>query len=414
MEQKYLVLEDKLVLIFEELDKDSDEIKNKLNEDERNKGFYSTFYFSDADQYIWDESNPHTKEDRELYRDNPCFVIGSIEGNYIKLKKNIFKITENFYISKDLGIEKRYFYKHPNISIIRTLNNYAKSSIWIDTEEQYLCLEEKSQHISKKMFDIVLKKFPNQRQMELYKFSQIDEVLKDFFDTEDFSNKYIEYIEKRQKLKDKDFFDKQSAGFSYAGRIDLERNKAILEELNKLLNKEVEERIWQKELLPFIRLLFPQYIYVMDEVGILDTKDDQRRIDYILIDYDGNVDIVEMKTPQIQLLKKTQYRNNYVESTDLVGSIMQCEKYLFDLTSKKAFHEVRIKNKLKRKLKVDYEIHVNHPHAIVIAGRSNEFDDNQKADFQVIKRKYANIVDIISYDDLITRLRHMIESVSES
>lgn len=413
MEQTYLLVDDKLVLFFDELDNDSDELIKKVNVDGRHKGIFSTFYLTKEDQCRWDEIYLHSDKLLKDYEGTSCFVIGRVVGKYIKLEKKIFRIEEDFYISKDLKIDKKYFYKYPNISVIRTLSKYANSPIWIDSNEHYYELEGEKQHISEKMFKNMLKKFPNPMQMHLYKFSEIDKILKDFFDTEDYSNRYKEYVEKRQKLKDEDFFEKQIANFAYAGKIDLERNETILTHLNKLLKMEVDEKEWQKELLPFIRLLFPQYIYVIDEIGILNTKEEKRRIDYILIDYDGNVDIIELKVPQIQLLKKNQYRYNFIESTDLAGSIMQCEKYLDDLTSHKKIHEERIEKKIREKLIVDYKVHINRPHALIIAGRTNDFDENQKKDFQVIKRKYTNIVDIISYDDLTTRLLHMIESVNE-
>jgi hypothetical protein len=37
----------------------------------------------------------------------------------------------------------------------------------------------------------------------------------------------------------------------------------------------------------------------------------------------------------------------------------------------------------------------------------------QMADFEVIKRKYKNVLDIITYDDLLERLRRIVEACSK-
>ena len=42
-------------------------------------------------------------------------------------------------------------------------------------------------------------------------------------------------------------------------------------------------------------------------------------------------------------------------------------------------------------------------------GRSNLLNKHQKEDFEVIRRKYKNVIDIMSYDDLIHRLENIIE-----
>ena len=46
-----------------------------------------------------------------------------------------------------------------------------------------------------------------------------------------------------------------------------------------------------------------------------------------------------------QILRPSKYRGNFVESRELTGAIMQCEKYLFDLTSDKKKFEDKISKK---------------------------------------------------------------------
>ena len=42
-------------------------------------------------------------------------------------------------------------------------------------------------------------------------------------------------------------------------------------------------------------------------------------------------------------------------------------------------------------------------------GRTNDLkDSNQRLDFEIIKRHYSNVVDVISYDELVQRLDRII------
>jgi hypothetical protein len=50
---------------------------------------------------------------------------------------------------------------------------------------------------------------------------------------------------------------------------------------------------------------------------------------------------------------------------------------------------------------------------IIIMGRETKMSKEQLEDFEVVKRKYKNVADIITYDDLIRRLKSIIERFEE-
>ena len=62
------------------------------------------------------------------------------------------------------------------------------------------------------------------------------------------------------------------------------------------------------------------------------------------------------------------------------------------------------------KLPKDFHINITNPSGIIIMGRCLNMSSEQKRDFEIVKRKYKNIVDIITYDDLLKRLRIMIDN----
>ncbi|WP_422717944.1 Shedu anti-phage system protein SduA domain-containing protein [Franzmannia pantelleriensis] len=46
--------------------------------------------------------------------------------------------------------------------------------------------------------------------------------------------------------------------------------------------------------------------------------------------------------------------------------------------------------------------------ASVLLGRDNDFTSEQFFDFEIIRRKYANMLDIMTYEDLLRRLENII------
>ena len=82
---------------------------------------------------------------------------------------------------------------------------------------------------------------------------------------------------------------------------------------------------------------------------------------------------------------------------------------------------IQVDEKGEKKLREIYknqlhgvEIKIRNPKSIIILGRSNNMSDEQKSDFEIIKRKYSNMTDIITYDDLLCRLKNIINKFSKN
>jgi len=187
----------------------------------------------------------------------------------------------------------------------------------------------------------------------------------------------------------------------------------LLERLNTMLNNEVKysEPQWQEEIIQIILLLFPKYIAVFDEVRFKDIYNNKiRRLDYGLIDFMGNLDLIEIKIPfEKSIVSVRQYRENHIPNRDLSGAIMQIEKYIYYLNKTGINGEKSLTKKYKDKLPANLEIKITNPNGMIIMGRDKNLDKQQLADFEIIKRKYKNILDIFTYDDLLRRMEIMIE-----
>ena len=91
---------------------------------------------------------------------------------------------------------------------------------------------------------------------------------------------------------------------------------------------------------------------------------------------------------------------------------MQAEKYLFHLSKGGRGAETLINEQYQNDLPDSFEVKITNPKAIIISGRDYEFSDAELFDFEVIKRKYANVVDILTYDDLLRRLKNLKDKYS--
>ena len=130
-------------------------------------------------------------------------------------------------------------------------------------------------------------------------------------------------------------------------------------------------------------------------------------------DANGTIDILEIKKPfHSGLLSKTRYRDYYSPKTELSGLVMQVEKYMFHLNKWGRAGELNILKKRKHQLPADFEVKITNQKAMIIFGRDGDFTDDEKLDFEIIKLKYAKIMDIMTYDDLLHRLENIISMVN--
>ena len=207
---------------------------------------------------------------------------------------------------------------------------------------------------------------------------------------------------------------------------ETEKYSFILARLQKMIQNEdsYAENIWRNEIIQIITLIYPKYVAAVKELCIKGTvieKAENRFIDIALFDVNGNIDVIEIKKPSdtIPLLSSGKYRDNYVPSKDLTGAIMQVEKYIYHLKRMGKEGEKLLTTQIYKKRKCDsvvanMKVRITNPRGMVIMGRSVNLSDEQKNDFEIIRRKYANIVDIITYDDLIYRLECLIRKFAQT
>lgn len=332
--------------------------------------------------------------------DNKQFIIGRVEGDYYKIYKEILMTNNDVLFHINCSITIKYFIVNKNVSILSKFEKLAKQQIIIGGELDNAIPELE--------FKRVINSFPTKTELNYYADSRITNVISQYLDgVKDSGKAFEKYLEKRNKIAN-------VSTIPSINSYELDKYTFILETLKEMLQNSdsYSENDWKTQILEIILILYPKYIQCFSNVMIKDfyTRIDQttnRYIDLMLVDSNGNVDVIEIKKPFDNcVITSNTYRDNYTPLKELSGTIMQVEKYLFHLNKWGVKGERELSNKYETELSNNLKIQITNPKGIVILGRDNNLNKRQLFDLEIIKRKYANMMDIITYDDLIKRLEN--------
>lgn len=381
-------------------------VDHKLKEDGE-VTFGRTFTFS-QDQLLVD---PDIELEHETGR---RFLLALLEGDYFRIDKSILNIQFDLLLHKSLNISKKFFVAIGNVSIFRKIDHLIAEPIIVGGDMEGA--------IPLKDFYVLLRVFPTKTTLEHYAHSRISRILKDYFGTmSDAERKLEDHLNRnsaetfRRDISERDE-GSQASPASILDEYEIIKFEYIRDKMTAMLKESepYKEKDWQRLIVKLLLLIFPKYVAVLENLQIKDyysslSKTTDRFIDLTLVDANGNIDIIEIKKPFSNcLLSTSPYRDNYIPKKELSGAVMQVEKYVFHLNKWGVEGEREINRKRAAELPPGMQIKIANPKAMIILGRDKDFAAGQKFDFEIIKRKYANIVDIMTYDDLLQRLENII------
>lgn len=346
------------------------------------------------------------RELEEYEGDSICFSIGKVVDHYVEIYCDVIDTRHKFFFSESIKLNQKMFIAYRNISILKKLDQVVDSDVYIgDDEKKVDC------YLPVDVYQKLVEAFPNSSELTKYAHKRIAALVKEFIPQCDkYEYVYEKYIDKREQsyLSDRHLNDS-----SANKKIKLEQFSIALGELKNLLNEaeQIGETTWQQKIENILQLLYPQYILCTRELTIEGIDGYDKRPDFILVDANGFIDIMEIKKPTMNVLsKQPTYRNNYVPAREFSGAVQQIEKYIFCLNCLDR-EKSRFLLQLSKKLPENIKPQAVNPQGILLLGRSKDFNEQQTRDFELIKRQYNNIADIMTYDDLIARFERIIESL---
>jgi len=359
------------------------------------------FSFETADVVERTES----EEDSEF---EYTFLFGIADGPYFRIKAKILGLKHDLMLAKNMKLSAKSFIAYRDISVFRRIDKLIDEAIVVGGDEDGAIPQE--------AFDELLANFPTTTEVDHYARARVTEILKDYLGTmSDAQIKLDNFLNRKKTIRNRSKID-------FIKDYEPKKFEYVRDEISAMLQKvEADPKVyneqdWQRQITEFILLIFPKYVAVLEKIHIKDfypkgcKQQTKREIDLMLVDVNGSVDIIEVKKPKSdQLLSRAVgSRGNYTPASALSEAIMQVEKYLFHLGKWGRPGEMDIQERRRDELPSGVEVRVTNPKAMLILGRDKDFDLDQLFDFEIIKRKYANIVDIMTYDDLLRRLETII------
>mgnify|MGYP000963238927 CR=1 FL=1 len=356
------------------------------------------FVFSKADIIEVQDEDVDDIFDEDYY--HYMFKVGVLEAEYYRIDC-IQTLTHNLYIHKDMDMSMKTFLHAGKVSIFEIIDKMIDHDIYVGGQNENA--------FSPTDFDTLIKQFPTEYEINKYRTARVSAIIKEAVELKkDYQADYEKYLNKKSSLKPPKFINDLRNS-------EIEKYTLIKRKLESMLqNETISEKQWQQEILEFILLLFPKYIKVIRELPIKDSfSNSMRSVDFALIDSSGYLDIIEIKKPDVQsIVSQRTYRDNHIPIKDLSGAIMQVEKYVLNLNKWGQHGEDYLNKKYKSDLPENFDLKIINPSGLIIMGRTQNLTTSQLSDFEVVKRKYKNVIDIITYDDLLFRLNTILSQFS--
>ena len=383
--------DNKLILVYEP-DYNIEAVRKSLDED--NLNLKHTFFLGRKNEY----SSASEEESEEIFR----FVVGELVNGYYRLDREVFGTEYNFYFSATVNFTQNLFVAYQRRPILPKIDRLVSSDVYISDGDD-LPLG----HIPFEEYLSLLRTFPTTTEITLYTDARISQAFSNYLDgLQDATAKYEQYLNKRMTPC--------PVKIGPTREISLQLFQNAYEEFRDMLAnvEKYREKDWQIAVCRIVRILYPKYIIAKREQCIGSDGRNKKIPDFLLVDASGFVDLLEIKKPNNQrLLTTNKYRNNYVADRDLSGAILQMEKYIYTLNHGGSAEEAVLQRDLASDLPDGMKIHITNPQGMLLMGRSDNLSPEQKLDLEIIKRQHKNLVDIMTYDDLLARFKNILNQL---
>jgi hypothetical protein len=333
--------------------------------------------------------------------DRMDFVIASAKGDYFWFNAEALPVGVSVLLHRQARPTWKWFCAERKTSILGVVAQLKMSRIVIGGPEP--------DAIPVAEFEKLIAQFPTTHELKRYVIARISGVIREYTDAEiDGEEQLRKTVSRKVKSTPKDL----AAPFREA---DVRKFEYLLAHLKRMLTKpnEYKEAQWQAEIVKIICLLNPKYIEAFTGVRVKDFDSGSYRIlDILLLDASGNIDVVEIKQPFGEaMVTPRRYRKNHVPMRELSGAVIQVEKYLLHLTRWGQKGEDTLTKRYASRLPLGFKIRVVNPSGLVIMGRDVDMTPDQRGDFEVTRRHYKHIADIVTYDDLLRRLEAVLNKL---
>lgn len=372
-----------------------------------------------------------------LLSDSWSYPIGSLKG--IKQQSPSGEIFEDYWEFTAMPLESNndtgylYLYSeskfglNPSRMFLRNDVNHQMPTIWQTMYELWSNESEKKgfflggscrPNFELKDIKMLRKNLVTKAEVSAYIIQQNTRIVEGYIDTDNYRKEQFLKNKQERRVSQINLVTPQNENVLSNVNTFL---KIKYEELNKRLTTDINiarakwnEHSYQELLLEIFPFIFPQYTHFIREYHFSIDHNSMKKEDipdFLAATANFSLDILEIKTPYFNLFNKTRYRSNYVFSHEVQGLITQTQKYIYNLERNAIREEANITKCFREKANFSGgSLHIRSPKAIVVIGRTpvNDLNEEVIRDLEVSKRKYQDIADFLTYDDVLKRMGQII------
>lgn len=403
-------IETKKIIIFQEPNGTKTTYYRQLKEDEQQT--LTKIYEQDGDKftYFLDGSNSIKEIQFVGYSDLPDIVSTFGFGFEEKSMTNFFK-----YKLENSGFEKAYVSdtipskRKSKDTLFFTLSELEdlKSSI---NQEQRACNDTKNILIK----NFLIERYPalsfdyqetnNNKELVLRNLNPklIEKLTSDEVES---IGKF--YVEAARKYSRPDVVKRMIKGLQKNAQ--LLTLQEIINKYEKLLKDNPKESIWQEFFDEYITLFDNRYFKKLDYKNI--ATGITKYPDLVLVDIYGYVDFYELKKSTTSILQYDKSHKTFYWSKEFSMVIAQVANYLQKAKENSLSYSKAIKEQTETQEEEGFEISIINPRAIIVAGTTKELNTKTKRHHFKNLRESLKDIEFVLYDELLERLKNLLETV---
>lgn len=154
-----------------------------------------------------------------------------------------------------------------------------------------------------------------------------------------------------------------------------------------------DEEVWQKFFEGNPWILGSDFVQILEERDL----DEDSTMDIPVRDFDGFLDIIELKLPV-----DVFWTNDVNPNAKLTKAIMQCMRYITE--AERRMNDTKKLDSLKAR--------ILKPKITLIFGRSCDWDEPRKNQFRILNSSFHNIT-ILTYDHVLNRAKQSIDCIAD-
>jgi hypothetical protein len=215
------------------------------------------------------------------------------------------------------------------------------------------------------------------------------------------------YINAAQKYKRADLIKRMSFGLQKNAQILTLQE--IIAKYETLLDSNSAESEWQSFFDEYITLFDTRYAHKLDYKNI--ATGITKYPDLVLVDIYGYIDFYELKKSGMPLINYDSSHKTWYWTKDVAMVISQASDYLQKAKENGLSYSSTIKKITATEEHDGLEVNIINPRAIIVAGNSKMLNSELKRDHFKNLRESLKDIEFVLYDELLDRLKNLLDSI---